>query len=40
MIQEKDRGHLIVPVKVVDDSQTEPVQVEMEWAWIPKSSKK
>lgn len=30
------KGELLIPVSVVDDSQQEPIQCQMLWAWLPK----
>jgi acyl-coenzyme A thioesterase PaaI-like protein len=32
----KERGELIVPVRVTDDSGEEPIKCRMTWAWVPK----
>lgn len=35
-LQQEDKGDLIVPVTLTDQSGREPVACEMHWAWIPK----
>lgn len=35
-LQEEEKGDLIVPVTITDESGREPVACEMHWAWIPK----
>lgn len=32
------RGDLIVPVRVTDETGEEPIQVQMNWAWVPKKA--
>ncbi|MDP9142316.1 MAG: DUF4442 domain-containing protein [Pseudomonadota bacterium] len=32
----EERGHLVVPVIVTDQSSAEPIRCEMTWAWLPK----
>ncbi|MBU6422161.1 MAG: DUF4442 domain-containing protein [Gammaproteobacteria bacterium] len=32
----EERGEIVVPVKVTDESGEEPVQCRMLWAWVPK----
>lgn len=39
-IRNSDKGEIIVPVKITDESGNEPATFEMTWAWISKSSKK
>lgn len=39
MIVREERGNLVVPCTVYDDSGEEPVEVEMTWAWVPKQKK-
>jgi acyl-coenzyme A thioesterase PaaI-like protein len=36
----KERGELVVPVKVTDDSGEEPISCRMTWAWVPKTRNK
>jgi acyl-coenzyme A thioesterase PaaI-like protein len=38
-IQTQERGSVVVPVTVTDQDDTEPIAVEMEWAWTTKNSK-
>lgn len=35
-IKHEERGELMVPVTITDDSGAEPVHCEMVWAWVPK----
>ncbi|MDE2092168.1 MAG: DUF4442 domain-containing protein [Gammaproteobacteria bacterium] len=35
-ILEEEKGEIMVPVKVTDDSGEEPIQCRMLWAWVPK----
>lgn len=35
-LQAEDKGDLIVPVSITDESGQQPVNCEMHWAWIPK----
>ena len=35
-IEETDKGELVVPVAVTDESGREPINCEMVWAWVPK----
>ena len=39
LIQNSDRGSAIIAVKVTDEENKEPIQVEMEWAWTTKKKK-
>lgn len=32
----EEKGEIVVPVKVTDESGEEPVQCKMLWAWVPK----
>ena len=32
----KERGEIVVPVHVTDDSGEEPIKCRMTWAWVPK----
>ena len=32
----KERGEIVVPVQVIDDSGEEPIKCKMTWAWVPK----
>ena len=38
-LRTEDKGDVIVPVHVTDESGAEPIVCEMTWAWIPKSAK-
>ena len=35
-IQNEEKGSLFVPVELTDSSGQQPIQCEMEWAWVPK----
>ena len=32
----QDKGEMLIPVTVTDDSGIEPIKCEMVWAWLPK----
>jgi len=34
-----DKGEVLVPVKITDESGESPIESEMLWAWIPKKRK-
>jgi len=36
MIEQQDKGDVIVPVIITDESRQEPIECEMEWAWVSK----
>lgn len=36
LINSTDKGEILVPVKVTDETGAEVVKAEMLWAWIPK----
>lgn len=38
-IAENEKGELLIPVTVMDDSGNEPIQCQMLWAWLPKRKK-
>lgn len=38
-IAEHEKGELLIPVNVIDDSGNEPIQCQMLWAWLPKRKK-
>jgi len=38
-IMHKEKGTLIIPVEITDESGEQPVICEMEWAWIVKNKK-
>jgi uncharacterized protein (TIGR00369 family) len=38
-ILREEKGEIIVPVKVTDESGEQPVQCHMLWAWVPKHRK-
>jgi len=35
-IEQQDKGNVIVPVIITDDSGQQPIECEMEWAWVNK----
>lgn len=35
----KDKGEMVVPVRVTDDAGEEPIVCHMTWAWVPKKRK-
>lgn len=36
LIAEQEKGELLIPVTVIDDTGNEPIQCQMLWAWLPK----
>lgn len=38
-IAENEKGELLIPVNVTDDSGNEPIQCQMLWTWLPKRKK-
>lgn len=38
-ILNNEKGEMVIPVSVIDDSGNEPIQCEMLWAWLPKRKK-
>jgi len=36
MIEAQDKGDIIVPVIITDESGQQPIECEMEWAWVSK----
>lgn len=36
MINQQDKGDLMVPVIITDESGQQPIECEMEWAWVSK----
>jgi len=38
-ILENEKGEMLIPVSVIDDSGEEPIQCQMLWAWLPKRKK-
>ena len=38
-IRTQERGSVLLPVKVTDETGKEPIHCEMEWAWTTKSKK-
>ena len=38
-IADNEKGELIVPITVVDESGQSPIQCTMNWAWLPKKKK-
>ena len=39
LIADQEKGELLIPVTVIDDSGNEPIQCQMLWAWLPKRNK-
>ena len=35
-MQSQDKGEVVVPVVIKDESGEQPIQAEMTWAWVPK----
>ncbi|EPG35944.1 MULTISPECIES: DUF4442 domain-containing protein [Acinetobacter] len=38
-IADNEKGELLIPVTVIDDSGNTPIQCQMLWAWLPKRKK-
>ncbi|UUM27729.1 DUF4442 domain-containing protein [Acinetobacter colistiniresistens] len=38
-IADNEKGELLIPVTVLDDSGNTPIQCQMLWAWLPKRKK-
>ncbi len=38
-LEKKERGEMVVPVKVTDASGEEPIVCQLTWAWVPKKRK-
>ena len=38
-IANNEKGELLIPVTVIDDSANEPIHCQMLWAWLPKRKK-
>lgn len=38
-IRNNEKGEILVPVTVVDESGTSPIECQMLWAWVPKKKK-
>lgn len=38
-IADNEKGELLIPVQVLDESGNEPIQCQMLWAWLPKRKK-
>lgn len=38
-IHNTEKGELLVPVTVVDETGTSPIECQMLWAWLPKKKK-
>lgn len=36
LIQQSDKGSIVIPVNITDDSNEQPITCHMEWAWVPK----
>ena len=39
IMNSSDKGNLLVSVKITDESTEEPIECEMDWAWVTKRSK-
>ena len=35
-IAEQEKGCLVIPIKITDESELEPIECQMEWAWVSK----
>ncbi|QRN41360.1 MAG: DUF4442 domain-containing protein [Neisseriaceae bacterium] len=38
-LADDERGYFVVPVKITDEANIEPVEIQMTWAWLPKTVK-
>ena len=38
-LEKKERGEMVVPVKVIDAGGEEPIICHLTWAWVPKKRK-
>ncbi len=38
LLAKEERGSLVIPCRVYDESGEAPLEVEMTWAWLPKSA--
>lgn len=38
-IADNEKGELIVPITVIDESGNSPIECTMNWAWLPKKKK-
>jgi acyl-coenzyme A thioesterase PaaI-like protein len=36
LMNDNDKGNLLVSVKITDESTEEPIECEMDWAWVTK----
>ena len=39
ILNSHDKGNLIVSVRITDESGEEPIECEMDWAWVTKRPK-
>ena len=39
LIASQEKGELLIPVTVIDDTGNEPIHCQMLWAWLPKQKK-
>lgn len=37
LMQAEERGNLVIPCRIFDESGEQPLEVEMTWAWLPRS---
>lgn len=37
LIEQQDKGELMIPVIITDESGQAPIECEMEWAWVSKN---
>lgn len=37
LIQTEERGNLVIPCRIFDESGEQPLEVEMTWAWLPRN---
>ncbi|MEW6990660.1 DUF4442 domain-containing protein [Colwelliaceae bacterium 6441] len=36
LISQQEKGHVVIPVEITDESGQQPIVCEMEWAWVNK----
>ncbi|GLX83887.1 DUF4442 domain-containing protein [Thalassotalea loyana] len=39
LIENEEKGDMMVPVTITDESGQQPIECFMEWAWVPKKRK-
>jgi hypothetical protein len=36
LVKSEDKGDMLIPVTITDESGQEPIECVMEWAWVTK----